>query len=254
MTSSVAYLRVSEHGGRTRVHRAYAQSPQRWTLARAGEDGWAEASHQFLGDGAFSGDVSRTRIDAGPRARLAVRGVTAMPLRRGRASLSAVRLIARAGSSLIYLPGAVVPHAGSSHSASLLISAEEGAAVFALAILVPGRIGMGESALFDRLRFRTRAMYGGRLALGDDVEVDAEDLHRLGSMGESGAFLSAICLGPWETAFAPLANARCEGGTVAHSRLRLGGVAVRGVFPTLGSAQAYGTALERAARSARSHP
>lgn len=245
MSTSVARLVARRAGDTTRISRAFAQAPQRWTYGQPAADGWSEVSHQVLGDGAFGGDRSRAAIRVHPGASLVVRGVAATPLRGDGESAAVVRIRAEAGGAVIYAPGAIVPHAGSSHTSSLRVSADVGARVFAATTLVPGRSAMGETGAFVRLRMKSRVELAGELALSEDTEVVADDLARMGSLGNSGAFVSAICLGEWTPGDNSWwAAAAGDRGLVACSPLRTAGVSVRGLFRTLGDAHEFLAAVE----------
>lgn len=250
MTASVARLVATTSGGGTRIARAYAQAPQRWSFGQTADDGWAEVSHQVLGDGAFGGDLSRATIRVGAGASLVVRGVAATPLRGAGESAAVVRLSVEPQGALIYVPGAVVPHAGSAHAASLSISVAPGARLFAATTLVRGRSGMGETGAFTRLRLKTRAESGGELALFEDAELAPEDLAHLGSFGEAGAFVSGVCLGDWTLPAGDWwADPAKNRGLVAVNPLRVAGFSVRGLFRTLGDAQDFLTGAEAKFRS-----
>lgn len=248
MRPSRASLVVGTEGGATVVRRAFAEAPQRWVVARAGGP-FADVTHQVLGDGVLGGDRLRTTIQARQDACVTVRGLAATALRRGGMSVAAVRLRAAAGSTLMYLPGVVVPHAGSDHRSSLQVRADRGARVAALSLTAPGRVAMGESGAFARLQVRTRATMGERLVFAETTEIDPRGWDSV-APGETYAVVAAaLCLGEWIPAQPAWWQALASDDAVlGASHLREGGVAMRGLFPSLGAALAFGARFEVAVR------
>lgn len=248
MRSSRASLVVGAEGGATVVRRAFAEAPQRWVVG-GGAGRFADVTHQLLGDGVLGGGRLQTTIEAAEGACVTVRGLAATAIRRGGGSVAAVRLRATAGSALLYLPGVVVPHAGSDHRSSLVVRADEGARVAAVALTAPGRVAMGESGAFARLQMRTRATVGGRLVFAETAEIDPRGWDSVAPGGRSGVAAAALCLGDWLPAqpgwWQALAD---EDALVGASHLRERGVAVRGLFPSLGAALGFVARFEAAAR------
>jgi len=131
--TSRARIALSRAAGRTRVVTAFAQAPQRWTVGAA--DGWLTVYHQFVGDGYFPGERSITRCEVGPGACARIEGPGATPLRPGTASLAATKLRVAAGGALVYRPGPLLPHAGSSHAALLDATVAAGGCLAVLQLL-----------------------------------------------------------------------------------------------------------------------
>lgn len=250
MTSSRARLAVKASEGRTSIVEAAAEAPQRWSFGRPGSDGWTEVVHQLLGDGIFERDRVRTTIHAGTRVRLAVRGLTAVPLRPGNPSVAATRVDVAAEATMLWLPGALVPHAGAVHTAGVAIHAAPGARVFAATVLTPGRSAMGEWGAFTRLGLHTRVYVAGEPVLSEQTVIDPAELPGPGSVGGHGVVASLVCVGPWPPAERGWwAELPVPGAVVAAGRLRREGLAVRGLFPTLGAASAFLEGAERRARA-----
>jgi urease accessory protein UreH len=146
----------------------------------------------------FPGDRLQTTVVAQPGARAIVRSVAATPLRRGPASASFVHLDARVDSTLLYLPGALVPHHGSHHTSVLRLRAEAGARLLAASVLVPGRTGSGERLAFDRLRLRTSASVGIQPLFEEDTLVEPHpSLDGPAGFAGAGAALTILALGDW---------------------------------------------------------
>lgn len=199
MTTSRALLRAEACSGETRVTRLAASMPQRWTATRAGADGWVEATHQVLGDGVFAGDHHRLRVSAGAGSRLVVRAVSATSLRAGAESSLATHVSVARGASVLLLPGALIPHAGSAHVSSLAVRAEPGARVVAGSIVTPGRTGMGERAAFRSLRMRTTLLCGRELLAAEDATISPEStpLESEAVFAGADAIVSFVASGAW---------------------------------------------------------
>ena len=243
--------RLEVRGREGRLHVASAGAPQRWAVVRQAADGWTEAVHQTIGDGVFAGDVHRTSIVVGEGARLVVRGITAVPLRGPRPSGTATAIRARRGSTVCYLPGALIPQTVADHSAVLRIEADEDACVLAASIVVPGRSGMGERGAFQRLRLRTTVRVGDRLAFLEDATTEPSSGSIDGPASYHGfsASLTVIAVGAWEPATVAWWDAVAgERGVGGASPLRAGGVCYRALFPTLGDAVSSLAFVERRLR------
>lgn len=249
MTASRARIEFAVRGIQTAVTVAQASVPQRWAFGRYSPGGWTEVIHQLLGDGVFAGDRIRTRIHVRAGAHAVVRGVAATPLRPGTHSIAATRIEVAEQASLIYLPGAFVPHAGASHASSLTVNAAEGARVMAATLVTPGRTAMGERGRFTRLDLRTRASSGGETVWFEDTTLGPSGVLNAFAIGSYGVSLALLCLGDWAPS-EPRWWRQFEspGSMVGVSAMRQQGVAVRGLFPGLGSAAAF---LERAEQAAR---
>lgn len=252
MSRSHARLGVTGSDAGTRLLRATANAPQRWTVSRRAADGWLEATHQLLGDGVFGGDTHRTIISASPFARLIVRAVAATPLRGPQASATLTHLRAESGAALLYLPGALIPQTGSNHSSSISMTAAEGAQIVAASIVVPGRSGMGERGEFDSLRIRTTARLAAELAFAEDALIAPAELAIDGPavFAGWGASLSIIAVGDGPTALPAWWGPLCqvEGVLGGVTPLRTGGVAFRALCANLGAAQSATKLLERRLR------
>lgn len=223
-------------------------------MARSGSDGWLGVTHQLLGDGVFGGECHRTSIVARAGSRLAVRAVAATPLRGDQPGTTITHLRAEEDSSLLYLPGALIPHAGSNHRNVLRIDAAAGSRVLAASVVVPGRAGMGERNAFCSLRMRTIATYGGQLALAEDAVVHPGAFAIDGPAGFAGdgASISVIAVGDWPSLESGWwrESTGVPGVAGGAAPLRTGGVVFRALAVHLGAAQQCLQRLESHARMA----
>lgn len=256
MTNSRARLEVAGGDQGTRLVSAAASQPQRWGAVRQAGGGWVEAVHQLLGDGVFAGDVHRTSIIARHTAHLVVRGITATPARRGSdgtraASATVTHIRAEADSTVLHLPGALIPQGDADHTTALRIEVAPGARVLAASVVVPGRTGMHERGDFERLRLRTVAHVGGTLAFAEDAEFRpaAAGIDGPAVFNGFGAALSILALGAWDGAtvmwWSDFAHDRLVGGATP---LRRGGVCVRALGRTLGDVLEALAAIEARVR------
>lgn len=232
--------------------RLRATAPQRWTLQRRASDGWNDLVHEVVGGGVFGGDVNRTTIRAGSGTRLAVRGISATPARGAGPAITATRLVAEAGSTILYLPGALIPQAGADHTSSLRVEVARGARVLAASIVVPGRSAMGERGRFARLRLRTLARLDGRVVFAEDATLmpAAAPIDAPGAFAHNDAALSVVAVGEWAPATLEWWSGidipqHVRGGA---SRLRESGVGYRALCETLGDALTVLDSIERAVR------
>ena len=233
--------------------RLRATAPQRWTLQRRASDGWHDLVHEVVGGGVFGGDVNRTTIRAGGGTRLAVRGISATPARGAGPAITATRLVAEAGSTILYLPGALIPQAGADHTSSLRVEAAPGSRVLAASIVVPGRSAMGERGCFARLRLRTLAHLDDRVVFAEDATLspDIAPIDAPAAFAHDDAALSVVAIGEWApatlewwTQIEVPQHVRC-----GASRLRESGVGYRALCATLGDAIAMLEVIERAVRT-----
>lgn len=226
---------------RGRVLRLAATAPQRWSRPLV-SSGRVQVVHQLVGDGLFDGECHRTSIAARDGSHLTVLGIAATPLRSLVPASVAVRLSVDATSSLCYLPGALIPHAGTGSSHALLATVEPGGSFLAGSILLAGRTGMGESGAFDHLRFRTVIRSAGRLVLAEDATLRPAETPLAGPASFAGAdaSLSLVAVGGCADAAASAWPSLVDlpGVVAGVSLLRGGGVALRGLAATLGDARA----------------
>jgi len=246
--TSSARLVSSGDAGDSRIQSARATAPQRWALSRPRKDGWNEVVHQLLGDGVFGGDSHRTAIVAGESSRLVVRGIAPTALRGGLASSMVTRIEVRTRASLLYFPGALVPHTGSNHATSLRIDVEVGGSALVATVMTPGRTGMGERGAFEYLRLRTAISVGREFCLSEDASLKGAVLAGAGGFGSASAYLSIVAVGA-SVASRPEWWSQLESpAPIAVSSLRCGGIACRALFGTLGEAQQFLEQVEGAVR------
>jgi urease accessory protein UreH len=254
VTASRARLAVGLADGESRVALASATAPQRWVLSRGAR--CALATHQVIGDGVFGGDTLLCRIDAGPGAVVTVRSVAATPLRAGAPSAMVTRIRAVRGATVVYLPGALIPQAGSDHTSSLRVTADADAKVLAASVVVPGRSAMGERGAFRRLRLRTEVRAGGRLVLREDAAFDPQlaPVDSLAMFAGQGAAVTCLAVGAWAAARPEWWEwtSAIPGVVGGAGRLRGdGGATFRALCGSLGEAQWLVREIEERAAPAR---
>ncbi len=255
MTNSRAVLEVDHCGPVARVSRAGAYSPQRWTTTRPARDGWLDVAHQLLGDGVFAGDHHRMRVRAKAGTNLVVRAVAATSLRAGAMSSFASRISVGAGASCIYLPGALIPHAGSAHVSSLAVRAADDARVLAVTVVTPGRTGMGERGSFTSLRMRATLVAGEEVLLAEDADFapGTTPLDSEATFAGAGAVVSAVVSGDWDAStvewWATLfADTDVAGYAGSLRGIRTRGVRVAAICSSLGAAQRVVAEIESRTR------
>jgi len=106
-----------------------------------------------------------------------------------------VRIAAGKGAAIEYMPGYVIPFAGSLYRQKTRICMEKGAAAFILDFFTPGRVARGEYMLFREYRSITEIEYCGELILSERVVLRPETAG-YGGTGflESSTAMAAIYL------------------------------------------------------------
>ena len=175
---------------------------------------------------------------------LVVRAVAATSLRAGAMSSFASRISVGAGASCIYLPGALIPHAGSAHVSSLAVRAADDARVLAVTVVTPGRTGMGERGSFTSLRMRATLVAGEEVLLAEDADFapGTTPLDSEATFAGAGAVVSAVVSGDWDAStvewWATLfADTDVAGYAGSLRGIRTRGVRVAAVCSSLGAAQ-----------------
>ncbi len=231
---SCACLELGAAAGATRVLRAHARAPQRWTIGAAAPP-WLTVHHQLLGDGCFPGDITTTRYLARRGSRTVVSAVAATPLRPGRPSLLATDVRVETGAILVLQAGALLPHAAAMHRSLLRANVAGGGAFAHIQAIAPGR-SAHEPGRYARLDLRTRITSGETLLLREEATLDP------GDWPPGGPVVVAITVvGAW----APAAIAWWEphlhpGRPIGAWPLRENrGLMVRAIFQALGEANAF---------------
>ncbi|NOZ67906.1 MAG: hypothetical protein GXP46_01345, partial [Deferribacteres bacterium] len=113
----------------------------------------------------------------------------------GEFSSQEVRIAAGRGAVIEYMPGYVIPFAGSLFRQRTRICMEEGAAAFVLDFFTPGRVARGEYLLFGEYRSVTEIEYCGELVMSERV-VLRPGAARCSGMGflESSTAMAVIYL------------------------------------------------------------
>lgn len=233
--------RLSVTGGR--VTRMAAGTPQRWSRAQTAANGSLRVIHTLVGDGLFDGECHRTRISASGSGTLYVLGVAATPIRSSRHAFAATKITVGEEAAVCFLPAALVPHAGTSSTHSLVASVARGGSLLAGSIVAAGRTGMGEYGRFHRLRMRTSLTAAGQVELREDAVIHPGETPLDGPALFAGAevaftlFAAGTCA---SQAAACWSNLHLPPDVIAGvSRLRGDGVVLRGLAGSLGAAQAF---------------
>lgn len=242
---SRATLDLGAVGGATRLLRAEAHAPQRWTIGAVAPP-WSTIYHQLLGDGCFPGEAVVTRYRVRPLARALVNAVAATPLRRGAPSRSVTEVRVDPGGVLILRSGALLPHAGAVHRSLLRMQVATGGCLAHLQAIAPGR-SAHEVGRFALLEFRTRLIAGQELVLREDVVIDPNDW----PPGDP-VVVAVTAAGPWPPAEPDWWRDRLRPWpTAAAWPLRDGrAVLARALVPTLGEANALIGSLMDSLRAA----
>jgi len=104
-----------------------------------------------------------------------------------------------AGAWLEVMPEPLVPHRGSSYRQVTTVDVEPGGSLFFVEPLLPGRIGHGESWVWERLRLELTVRLGGELIARERFDQSGLALRELAELSGSGAsacFANAILIAP----------------------------------------------------------
>ncbi|HVW21019.1 MAG TPA: urease accessory protein UreD [Opitutaceae bacterium] len=141
------------------------------------------------------------------------------------------------GAWLEYAPEPLFPHAGSDYEQSTRIETAEGAELYWVDALAPGRVGRGECWAWGRLRMGLDLVHGGEPVLVERLDASGPELAaRAAFFGQPEAwFATAVVISPRLDGGEPLwARVRAlhrEGCWVGATRLRRGGWVIRAVAP-----------------------
>ena len=97
------------------------------------------------------------------------------PTRSGGASTVRQKFSVAAGAALEWIPEPFIPHAGASHGQSTRIDLEPGASLLFLEWMAPGRVAMGESFAYLKLRWEFDLFQQSRLIARERYELRPED-------------------------------------------------------------------------------
>ena len=199
-------LRFQQVDGATALVASGAVSPLQ-VLAPRRRGGSAWAVLVTLGGGLVAGDDIEIEVDvgAGATAILGTQAQTKVYRARGDVG-SSQELHARvgAGGVLALLPDPVCPFEAARYAQRQRVDLEASASALLLDALVAGRVARGERWAFHRHRSTTEIRVGGRLVVGDALELAPHGPGELAArLGRFDALAVAIAVGP---AFAALAR------------------------------------------------
>jgi urease accessory protein len=140
----------------------------------------------------FDGDRLELRIAARDGGKLHVTSTSATKLHRmlEGSAFQQVRLEARQGSYIEYLPDQLIPQAQSSYDQKTTIDMDQGSMLIVSEIIAPGRLARGEIFAFSRLRLDTQITVGGRTLFTDSLLMEPSSLP-VAVRGVLGSFLYA---------------------------------------------------------------
>jgi urease accessory protein len=191
-------------------------------------DGRAEVIVQGVGPGQLPGDEYLVSIRAEVGSRLVVRGQAAnriYPSPHGIPATSTTRLTACAESTLVYLPGEVIPYQMAMLEQSTTVIAAGSARVAFAEILTPGRHASGEHYAFTRLDHRTRVYVDDALIIQDRALLQPGDrsLTSVGRTGQNLVTATLFLIGPgWQ-----LPQTRLDGDAISATGKSEGFIVVR---------------------------
>jgi urease accessory protein len=135
------------------------------------------------------------------------------------------------GGWLEVLPEPLVPHRGCRYRQATTVELAQGAGLFYVDLLFPGRIAHGEAWAWEQLCLETEVRLDGELVLRERFEQSGSELKALAALAGSGAkacFGNALLLAagdaPWLQAVAALHG---DGTWVGVSPLRKGGWSIK---------------------------
>jgi urease accessory protein len=143
---------------------------------------------------------------------------------------SAVTLTAGDETTLIYLPGEIIPYRTAVFEQSTIVEAAESSRVAIVEVLTPGRLASNERYAFSRLDLKTRVHVNGRLLLQDRalLEPGSKRLTSRGRAADYSVTASLILIGKRWT----LPQAHPEGDVVSAAGQSDGYILVRILGPT----------------------
>lgn len=166
--------------------------------------------------GYFGGDEVdvRVRVQSGARAVITSPSATRIyQAREGQAAMSLCQHISVCpGGWLDWCPEMTVAHKGSRCIQQTTVDLQQGAGLFFMESLAPGRVAHGESFAFDSLRSSTCLHIDGKLTLLERYQLSQTDdsLHPLRSYSDTTYHSTGFLLAPQIHEEASLANAIAE--------------------------------------------
>jgi urease accessory protein len=178
------------------------------------------------------------RVQAGAALLLTTPAATrAFAMRAGASACCRQVFTVEAGGWLEYAPEPLFPHAGSDYAQFTRIEAEEGAELYWVDALAPGRAGRGELWAWARLEVSLDVVHGGEPVLVERLAASGAELAaRAAFFGQPEAwFATALALSPRledDAAFWDRVRAlHRDGCWLGATRLRRGGWVIRAVAP-----------------------
>ena len=179
-----------------------AQGLKRLREAHAAKVRLPHGSHEAIlintGGGLAGGDRFSFDILAEENARLSVTSQAAERVYRtlGPAAEVTVRLEARSGATLMWLPQESILFEGAALTRSITAELADDACFLAVESIILGREAMGETVQHARLHDRWRIRRGGRLIFADDIAFDGAPPSGLATLGQARAFATVVLMAP----------------------------------------------------------
>lgn len=138
--------------------------------------------------GILEGDLlqSEIAVDAGAALLVTTPSASRVFRMRGGTAECRQRFRVAAGGWLEVLPEPLVPHAGCRYRQSTFIEVARGGQLFFADLLLPGRIGHGESWGWESLGLETEVRHAGALVLRERFDQSGPDLKALAGLAGSG--------------------------------------------------------------------
>jgi urease accessory protein len=172
--AGLADLIFAPRDGRTRLVRSQTRPPLTVGRVLYPDEALPDLAHLILANptaGVFAGDrlAIRVRVRAGSRAHLTTQAATRLHPMPGGAATQRINLVVEPGAALEWLPDATIPFWGARFSQTTMLTVAPGGTLIYAEMLTPGRVAMGESLAYTRLRSRLTVQTPERCPLYREV-------------------------------------------------------------------------------------
>lgn len=170
-------LVFKEHDGKTELQDSYAAMPMHFLPPFYPDGtGWAYACLVNPTGGFVGGDRIEIDIILRERCHLVLTAQSAAKIYRsaGSSSSQAVNVEIRGGAAFEYLPGLVIPFAGSRHRQTTKVHMEKGSRAFIVDSFATGRVARGEYLAFEDYENSLEIEYDGEILVLDKLILRPE--------------------------------------------------------------------------------
>lgn len=155
--AGLADLTFAPRDGRTRLVRSQTRPPLMAGRVLHPDEALPDLAHLILANptaGVFAGDrlTIRVYVRAGGRAHLTTQAATRLHPMPGGAATQRIHLAVEPGAMLEWFPDATIPFRGARFSQTTTLTVAPGGTLIYADLLTPGRVAMGESLAYTRLR------------------------------------------------------------------------------------------------------